>query len=162
MLDLRWPLGRTGLTALLRGSLSAPRSARRSPSFGLLAAASQADVKRWIQLLEVAGALQPFESEDGFRLLRAIPNADVPAIGKAASTRPADEGLFERLRAWRLERSKADGVPAFVVLSDKHLDGIAERHPTSMAELRACPGIGPAKLDSYGDEILEVLSGLSA
>ena len=62
----------------------------------------------------------------------------------------------EQLRAWRLERSKADNVPAFVVLSDKHLDGIAERHPTSLAELRACPGIGPAKLESYGDEILEV------
>ncbi len=66
----------------------------------------------------------------------------------------------ERLRAWRLERSKADGVPAYVVLSDKHLDGIAERHPTSLAELRACPGIGPAKLESYGDEILEVLASL--
>ena len=51
-------------------------------------------------------------------------------------------------------------MPAFVVLSDKHLDGIAERHPTSLAELRACPGIGPAKLDTYGDEILEVLAGL--
>ncbi len=63
-----------------------------------------------------------------------------------------------RLRTWRLRAArKADGVPAFVVLSDKHLDGIAERHPTSLAELRACPGIGPAKLDTYGDEILEVL-----
>ena len=46
-------------------------------------------------------------------------------------------------------------MPAYVVLSDKHLDGIAERHPTSLAELRACPGIGPAKLESYGDEILD-------
>ena len=66
------------------------------------------------------------------------------------------------LRAWRLGRAKADSVPAFVVLSDKHLDGIAERHPTSLAELRACPGIGPAKLDSYGDEIIEVLTSLEA
>lgn len=65
------------------------------------------------------------------------------------------------LRAWRLERSTADGVPAFVVLSDKHLDGIAERFPTSLSEMRACPGIGPAKLDSYGDEILAVLAGVS-
>jgi DNA helicase-2/ATP-dependent DNA helicase PcrA len=64
------------------------------------------------------------------------------------------------LRAWRLERSKADGVPAFVVLSDKHLDGIAERHPSSLTDLRACPGIGPAKLDTYGDEILEVLAAV--
>ena len=73
---------------------------------------------------------------------------------------PVAVAAGERLRAWRLERSKADGVPAFVVLSDKHLDGIAERHPTSLAELRACPGIGPAKLESYGDEILELLAAL--
>jgi superfamily II DNA helicase RecQ len=66
------------------------------------------------------------------------------------------------LRTWRTARAKADGVPPYVVLSDKHLDGIAERHPTSLAELRACPGIGPAKLDTYGDEILEVLSSLEA
>jgi hypothetical protein len=67
----------------------------------------------------------------------------------------------DALRAWRLERSRTDAVPAFVVLSDKHLDGIAERHPSSLAELRACPGIGPAKLESYGEEILEVLENLS-
>jgi superfamily II DNA helicase RecQ len=67
----------------------------------------------------------------------------------------------EALRAWRLERSRTDAVPAFVVLSDKHLDGIAERHPASLAELRACPGIGPAKLESYGDEILEILDAVS-
>ncbi len=65
------------------------------------------------------------------------------------------------LRAWRLERSTTDAVPAFVVLTDKHLDGIAERHPTSLTQLRACPGIGPAKLDTYGEEILAVLAGIS-
>ena len=75
---------------------------------------------------------------------------------------PVMAAASEQLRAWRLERSRADGVPAFVVLSDKHLEGIAERHPASLAELRACPGIGPAKLESYGDEILEVLAGVSA
>lgn len=48
-------------------------------------------------------------------------------------------------------------MPAYVVLSDKHLDGIAARLPTTLDALRACPGIGPAKLDSYGDEILAVL-----
>jgi len=73
---------------------------------------------------------------------------------------PLAEAAGAALRAWRLQRSKADAVPAFVVLSDKHLDGIAERNPTSLAELRACPGIGPAKLESYGDEILEVLAAL--
>jgi DNA helicase-2/ATP-dependent DNA helicase PcrA len=86
---------------------------------------------------------------DGTPLTLARPPSPVAAAASAA------------LRAWRLERSSTDGVPAFVVLSDKHLEGIAERHPTSLAELRGCPGIGPAKLDSYGDEILEVLSTLA-
>ncbi|MGZ8783770.1 MAG: RecQ family ATP-dependent DNA helicase, partial [Gaiellaceae bacterium] len=115
VLGLRWPLGRTGLAAMLRGSMSAPRSAQRSPQFGLLAAASQADVKRWIQLLEVSGALEGFESDDGFRLLRGVPGADLQRIGVAAAAGPADEGLFERLRAWRLERAREDEVPAYVV-----------------------------------------------
>ncbi|HSO01121.1 MAG TPA: RecQ family ATP-dependent DNA helicase, partial [Gaiellaceae bacterium] len=66
VLDLRWPLGRTGLAAMLHGSMTAPRSAQRSPHFGLLAAATQAEVKRWIQVLETAGALEAFESDDGF------------------------------------------------------------------------------------------------
>ncbi len=74
---------------------------------------------------------------------------------------PVAAAASEALRAWRLARSKADSVPAFVVLSDKHLEGIAERHPTSLAELRACPGIGPAKLESYGEEILDVLTRVS-
>lgn len=64
------------------------------------------------------------------------------------------------LRAWRLQRARTDGVPAYVVLADKHVDAIAERHPADLAALRACPGIGPAKLESYGEEILEVLASL--
>jgi DNA helicase-2/ATP-dependent DNA helicase PcrA len=48
-----------------------------------------------------------------------------------------------------------------VVLNDKHLDGIAERDPADLAALRSCPGIGPAKLELYGEEILGVLGGLA-
>jgi DNA helicase-2/ATP-dependent DNA helicase PcrA len=66
------------------------------------------------------------------------------------------------LKTWRASRAKADGVPAYVVLNDKHLEGIAERHPANLNALRACPGIGPAKLEAYGEEILEVLAGVSA
>jgi superfamily II DNA helicase RecQ len=51
-------------------------------------------------------------------------------------------------------------VPAYVVLADKHLDGIAARHPADLAELRGCPGIGPAKLEAYGEEILAVLAAV--
>ena len=148
-LDLRWPLGRTGLAAMLRGSMSAPRSAQRSSHFGVLAAASQADIKRWIQLLEVSGALESFESEDGFRLLRAHRAAALPRIGSPAAAGPADEGLFERLRAWRLERARADEVPAFVVLHDATLRELATAKPASEQDLAAVKGFGPTKLERY-------------
>lgn len=58
------------------------------------------------------------------------------------------------LRAWRSGRAKDDGVPAYVVLNDAHLRGIALAQPTTEAELAACDGIGPTKLERYGDEIL--------
>ena len=159
VLGLRWPLGRTGLAAMLRGSMSAPRSAQRSPHFGLLASATQADVKRWIQLLEVAGALEAFESDDGFRLLRAVPGAQLPRIGGAAAAKgPADEGLFERLRAWRLERARVDEVPAYVVLHDATLRELATAKPTSELDLAAVKGFGPTKLERYGEDVLAVIA----
>ena len=74
--------------------------------------------------------------------------------GRAAAAEAA-------LRAWRTERMRADGVPAYVVVNDKHLRGIALARPTTPAELVACDGIGPAKLERYGDEILAVLETVS-
>jgi ATP-dependent DNA helicase RecQ len=157
VLELRWPLGRTGLAAMLQGSIAAPRSARRSPYFGVLAAATQADVKRWIQLLEVAGALEPFESDDGFRLLRAVPGAELPRIGGGASG-PVDDGLFEQLRAWRLERARVDEVPAYVVLHDATLRALAAEKPANARDLAAVKGFGPAKLERYGEDVLAVIA----
>ena len=156
--ELRWPLGRTGLAALLRGSISAPRSAQRSPHFGVLAAATQADVKRWIQLLETAGALESFESEDGFRLLRAVPGAELPRIGRVADSGPVDDGLFERLREWRLERAREDEVPAYVVLHDATLRELAAAKPETPRDLAAVKGFGPAKLERYGEDVLAVIA----
>lgn len=84
----------------------------------------------------------------------------VEAAGRTAPLGPPAE-LWGRaaaaeavLRSWRTQRSKDDGVPPYVVLSDAHLKGIALAEPTTAAELAACDGIGPTKLDRYGDEIL--------
>ena len=157
VLRLRWPLGRTGLTAMLRGSISAPRSAQRSPHFGLLAAATQAEIKRWLQLLELAGALESFESDDGFRLLRAVPGAVLPRIGNPAAAGPADEGLFERLRAWRLERARGRGA---CVRRPPRCDSaqLAAAKPANERDLAAVKGFGPTKLERYGDDVLAVIA----
>ena len=71
---------------------------------------------------------------------------------------PRDAALFEALRAWRRERSKADGVPAYVVFPDAVLIALATQHPRNEAQLLAVPGIGPAKLASYGADALEIIA----
>jgi ATP-dependent DNA helicase RecQ len=64
---------------------------------------------------------------------------------------------MERLRAWRREVSAAQGVPAYVVFHDKTLAEIAGRRPGSLAELGQVPGVGPAKLERYGEQVLTLL-----
>ncbi len=75
---------------------------------------------------------------------------------------PADPVLEQALRAWRAERSRRDGVPAFIVMHDKTLVAIAAARPPTLVALRRVEGIGPAKLEQYGDEILGVLATVGA
>ena len=70
-------------------------------------------------------------------------------------SRPAG---FEPLRAWRRSRAQEDGVPAFHVFSNRALVEIASTRPGSLAELAEVRGVGPQKLERYGEEVLAVLS----
>lgn len=82
---------------------------------------------------------------------------DATVDGEALS--PEAQALEEALRAWRAERSKADGVPAYVVADNKTLAAIAEARPTSKAALGRVKGIGPKKVATYGDAILAIVDG---
>ena len=80
------------------------------------------------------------------------------ALGALGDDKPAGHAArFDALRRWRLERARTDSVPAFVVASDRTLDDIAVIGPGDLDELRLCYGIGPAKVEKYGEEILAVL-----
>jgi DNA helicase-2/ATP-dependent DNA helicase PcrA len=70
--------------------------------------------------------------------------------------------LLAELRSWRREESGRRGVPAYAVLTDAALEALAERAPRTEQELLGVPGIGPAKLSSYGAELLEILAGSAA
>jgi DNA helicase-2/ATP-dependent DNA helicase PcrA len=74
--------------------------------------------------------------------------------------RPAepDDPLYAALKRWRLERATADDLPAYVVFHNSTLAEIAGRRPRDLAELSAVPGVGPTKLERYGDEVLAVLA----
>jgi DNA helicase-2/ATP-dependent DNA helicase PcrA len=71
-----------------------------------------------------------------------------------------DDPLYAALRAWRTERARDDAVPPYVVAHDQTLAEIADVKPPSAAALRRVKGIGPAKVDAYGDEILELVRRL--
>ena len=69
-----------------------------------------------------------------------------------------DEELFERLREWRKGRADAEEVPAFVVFSDATLQLIAELKPDSERALLKISGVGPQKLERYGEDLLALVN----
>jgi Superfamily II DNA helicase len=68
-----------------------------------------------------------------------------------------DESFFEDLKAWRREQATERAVPAYVVFTDATLIAIAEQLPGDRDALSTIPGIGPAKLEQYGDALLAML-----
>jgi ATP-dependent DNA helicase RecQ len=82
--------------------------------------------------------------------------------------RPAGEGetgnpaLVGALRAWRSEVARSRGVPAYVVLHDTTIDGIATSRPRTLEQLRGIPGIGDKKLEHYGDELIALVQASRA
>jgi ATP-dependent DNA helicase RecQ len=94
--------------------------------------------------------------------------AAAPTGGRGRSSRRAaasgqedlDErarDLFEALRAYRLETARQQKVPPYVVASDRSLRDIALLRPGTLNELELAHGIGPAKVDKYGEALLSVV-----
>jgi len=84
--------------------------------------------------------------------------------GKPSSTTPdarvleaADGVLLERLRTLRRSIAKEEQVPAYVVFPDRTLAEIAVRRPSTTAALAGIRGVGPTKLDRYGERFLAVV-----
>jgi DNA helicase-2/ATP-dependent DNA helicase PcrA len=80
-----------------------------------------------------------------------------PPRPKARADEP-DDPTYVALKEWRLKRSKADEIPAYVVFHNSTLAEIASRRPQTIAELASVPGVGPAKLERYGRDVLEALA----
>jgi ATP-dependent DNA helicase RecQ len=70
----------------------------------------------------------------------------------------SEQGIFDKLRWWRVETARAHGVPAYVVFQDATLREIAKVKPTSLDQLRGVSGVGEKKLVSYGDEIVALIA----
>jgi ATP-dependent DNA helicase RecQ len=97
---------------------------------------------------------------------RSLSGLAAQAPREAARRAPAVDSLdppardrFERLRSCRAAMAKERGVPAYVVAHDRTLVEMAERAPSSHAELLGVFGMGPARVESYGDDFLAALRG---
>jgi DNA helicase-2/ATP-dependent DNA helicase PcrA len=86
------------------------------------------------------------------------PSRFLVELGAGRAERREPPAGFESLKAWRLRRSRADDVPAYLVFHNSTLEEIAGRRPGSLAELASVPGVGPAKLERYGEEVLAALA----
>ncbi|HEY2939764.1 MAG TPA: ATP-dependent DNA helicase UvrD2 [Gaiellaceae bacterium] len=75
---------------------------------------------------------------------------------KPRAEEPSDPS-YHALKRWRLQRAKTDEIPAYVVFHNTTLAEIAQRRPSTIAELASIPGVGPTKLERYGDEVLAAL-----
>jgi ATP-dependent DNA helicase RecQ len=80
------------------------------------------------------------------------------ATQPATGGKPVNADLLGVLRAWRSELARKRGVPAYVVLHDATIDGIAASRPTTPEQLREIPGIGDKKLERYGRELIALVT----
>jgi DNA helicase-2/ATP-dependent DNA helicase PcrA len=96
-------------------------------------------------------------SVDGQTRTLVAPSAAKPRRVATGPTNDADPDPYNALKVWRLEQAKSDSVPAFVIFNDRTLDELSSVQPRTVGELLGINGIGPAKVDRYGDQILAII-----
>jgi len=99
--------------------------------------------------------------EQEFRMRRSVEKTEKSsAARKRAGTTGGDQPGFEQLRALRLELSRGEGVPPYVIFHDATLLAMLEAAPKSLAEMAEVHGVGRHKLEKYGQAFLACLLAL--
>jgi superfamily II DNA helicase RecQ len=76
----------------------------------------------------------------------------------APGTGAVDFDLTDLLRQWRRDQTHAQGVPADVVFGDRTFEVLAAFRPSTSEAMLGVPGIGPAKLEAYVDELIDLIA----
>ena len=92
---------------------------------------------------EKKGAVQERKEEDREKWRQILEEADWP--------------LFNTLRDWRNSLAREEGVPPYVICSNRQLAQIAHRRPDTLQKLAAIEGMGKTKLERYGTAILQAV-----
>jgi ATP-dependent DNA helicase RecQ len=161
-------------------------AARENAQFGALAFRSKPAVGRLLDRLLRAGFLEQKqlahggilldltdEGRDAIKKRRLLddlvhpppePRSSRPPPGRRRSRplkleAPAeiDEELLTKLRSWRGEQARSEKVPPYFVFHTKHLRAIAGHRPTSLDDLSKVKGVGPARLEKYGQAVIQIV-----
>ena len=123
----------------------------------------EADAAAYGALLLTEAARPVLRGESELRLRRPRPKTK----GRGGHTRrtrepgpglDSSDPLVAALRAWRAEKSREQGVPAYIILLDRTLAELALLRPTDEEELLDVPGIGVAKAERYGADLLTLVA----
>jgi superfamily II DNA helicase RecQ len=79
------------------------------------------------------------------------------AVVSAPPLTDEEAGLYRRLEVWRKAKAAREGKPAYIILTNESLQRIAREKPQTLDALSEIKGIGPVKLERFGEEILAVL-----
>jgi DNA topoisomerase III len=93
---------------------------------------------------------------------RSLPKPEKKPKRVQRSAPGPDESLTAALRAWRLAEARRRGIPAFRILTDRTLAGLAEERPANEEELLAVPGMGPKLVERHGAQLLKIVAPRSA
>jgi superfamily II DNA helicase RecQ len=102
-------------------------------------------VLEYEEILEARTSGRSLRSERDFR-------RELPAPARLA---------YDRLRDWRSLRARQDGVPVYVVFSNRELAAIAAAMPATKEAMRGIEGVGKGKADKYAEDVFTLLASLS-
>lgn len=114
-------------------------------------------ISRPVEELAFSSCYEYFEYEKKPEPDEVAPAEKVNADKREVPVEIPDTALAQELKTWRFERAKEIGKPAFFVLSNAVLAGISHLRPTTLTDLMEVPGIGPSKLNAYGEEIVSIV-----
>lgn len=85
------------------------------------------------------------------------PGTKLPKVDYKAVLKPEEFEVFSRLRDWRKGVAEAEGVPVYVVFTNEQLAEVVKNRASTKAALKEIEGVGEARLEKYGDAVLERL-----
>lgn len=135
-------------------------------TYGIMKGRSKREIAELIDYLTAAGYLAADGGQYpvlkvtalGLTVLQGKEKVSRKMAARATKSLPVNDELFEQLRQLRLRLAEKQGVPPFVIFSDKTLHEMCSEMPTNASELLDVKGVGESKLDKYGDQFLEVIS----